>query len=156
MPGIPADFSSQNTVPTRETVFSCRELSPAKQAPARACRLLLRLAGCALLFASPGCREEDSSYPPSRPPQNAAPTTPGAALELRLMSFNIRYETPEDQGARSWPRRIHASVRVIQEEKPDILGIQEALHGQAADLWASLPEYALSGVGRDDAKRKGE
>ena len=156
MPGNSADSSLPYTVSIPETVFSCREFCRPKPGTARTKRLLPRLAGFGLLLAITGCRDDERTYPPSGLPANAAPSAPGEALELRLMSFNVRYETPEDQGTRSWHRRIHPSVRVIQEEKPDILGIQEALHGQAADLWASLPEYALSGVGRDDAKRKGE
>jgi endonuclease/exonuclease/phosphatase family metal-dependent hydrolase len=34
--------------------------------------------------------------------------------------------------------------------------VQEVLHGQAADLRASLPDYEFLGVGRDDGKRAGE
>ena len=45
---------------------------------------------------------------------------------------------------------------MICAESPDVIGVQEALHGQAADLWASLPDYEFFGVGRDDAKRAGE
>jgi endonuclease/exonuclease/phosphatase family metal-dependent hydrolase len=45
---------------------------------------------------------------------------------------------------------------MIRREKPDVFGVQEALHGQAADLWASLPDYEFFGVGRDDGKMAGE
>ena len=45
---------------------------------------------------------------------------------------------------------------MIHREQPDVFGVQEALHGQVADLWASLPEYEFSGVGRDDGRRAGE
>jgi endonuclease/exonuclease/phosphatase family metal-dependent hydrolase len=30
------------------------------------------------------------------------------------------------------------------------------LHGQVADLWASMPQFSFVGVGRDDGERKGE
>ncbi len=72
------------------------------------------------------------------------------------MSFNTRYENPEDLGSRSWPQRVGGAVRMIRRERPDIIGVQEVLHGQAADLWASLPDYEFYGVGRDDGKRTGE
>ncbi|MES2923034.1 MAG: endonuclease/exonuclease/phosphatase family protein [Verrucomicrobiota bacterium] len=78
------------------------------------------------------------------------------ALALNLMSFNIRYENPGDRESRSWPQRLSGAVRMIRREQPDIIGVQEALHGQAADLWASLPDYEFYGVGRDDGLRAGE
>lgn len=77
-------------------------------------------------------------------------------LELRLMSFNVRYENSGDSGARAWRQRIIGAAHMIRREHSDIIGVQEALHGQAADLWASLPEYEFFGVGRDDGKRNGE
>lgn len=78
------------------------------------------------------------------------------AIALRLMSFNLRYENPGDRDSRSWQQRVIGSVKMIHRETPDIIGIQEALHGQAADLWASLPAYEFFGIGRDDGKRAGE
>lgn len=77
-------------------------------------------------------------------------------LDLRLMTFNVRYENPADPGSRAWGRRVISAVRMIHDEAPDIIGVQEALHGQAADLWASLPDYEFFGVGRDDGRRAGE
>ena len=34
---------------------------------------------------------------------------------------------------------------MIRDETPDVIGVQEARHGQAADLWASLPDYEFFG-----------
>ena len=73
-------------------------------------------------------------------------------MELQLMSFNVRYENREDPGSRAWRQRVIGAVRMIREEAPDVIGVQEALHGQAADLWASLPDYEFFGVGRDDGQ----
>lgn len=86
----------------------------------------------------------------------AVPVREDGAIALRLMSFNVRYENPNDSGTRSWRQRLVGSVRMIHREQPDIMGIQEALHGQAADLWASLPGYEFFGVGRDDGEKRGE
>lgn len=72
------------------------------------------------------------------------------------MSFNVRYENPGDPGSRAWQQRVVGAVRMIRDEDPDVFGVQEALHGQAADLWASLPDYEFFGVGRDDGRRSGE
>ncbi|MGB6222358.1 MAG: endonuclease/exonuclease/phosphatase family protein [Haloferula sp.] len=95
-----------------------------------------------------GCREE-------APPKTVAIRQDGV-LELRLCSFNVRYEGDQDKGWRAWPRRLDRVVRSLREIDPDVFGIQEALHGQAADLRASLPDYGFFGVGRDDGKRAGE
>ena len=105
----------------------------------------------ALIGSSSSCQRERESEPPK-----AVAVRADRALELNLMSFNIRYENPEDRESRSWPQRVIGAVRMIRREKPDIIGVQEALHGQAADLWASLPDYEFFGVGRDDGRHAGE
>lgn len=89
-------------------------------------------------------------------PPKAVPINSDGRMELRLMSFNIRYENSGDPDSRSWRQRVIGAVRMIREEAPDVIGVQEALHGQAADLWASLPDYEFYGVGRDDGGRVGE
>ena len=78
------------------------------------------------------------------------------ALELGLMSFNVRYENPDDRDAHAWRQRVVGAVKMLHRQQPDVFGVQEALHGQAADLWASLPDYEFYGVGRDDGKQAGE
>ncbi|MEY3897014.1 MAG: hypothetical protein RLZZ214_2535 [Verrucomicrobiota bacterium] len=104
-----------------------------------------------LLLVSSGCRRERVVEPPK-----AVAVRADGAVELRLMSFNVRYETPEDLGGRSWRKRIPGATRMIRRLQPDCIGVQEALHGQVADLWASLPDYEFHGVGRDDGRRDGE
>jgi endonuclease/exonuclease/phosphatase family metal-dependent hydrolase len=79
-----------------------------------------------------------------------------ASFKLSVMSLNVRYESPDDQGGRSWSMRIPRIVRLVRREKVAVFGIQEALHGQAADLWASLSDYEFYGLGRDDGKSAGE
>lgn len=107
---------------------------------------------CLLLASVQGsCQRSRAVGPPK-----AVPVREDGAIGLRLMSFNVRYENPNDREARSWRQRVIGSVKMIHREKPDVIGIQEALHGQAADLWASLPEYEFFGVGRDDGKKVGE
>lgn len=108
----------------------------------------MRLPLCCLLLALPACRRPD--------PPKAVPVTAGGALELTVASFNIRYENPSDRAWRAWPNRLDRVVGSIRAIDPDVLGIQEALHGQAADLRASLPDYDFHGIGRDDGRRAGE
>lgn len=104
-----------------------------------------------VMFVSASCGREH----PVAPPKALAARADGA-LELRLMSFNVRYETREDPGDRSWRERIPGATRMIRRLQPDCVGVQEALHGQVADLWASLPDYAFFGMGRNDGRRNGE
>ncbi|MES2476696.1 MAG: endonuclease/exonuclease/phosphatase family protein [Verrucomicrobiota bacterium] len=104
----------------------------------------------ALGLAAASCRRESSA-----PPKAVAVRGDGA-IALRLMSFNVRYEGPGDTGSRAWPQRILGAVHLLQREAPDVIGVQELLHGQAADLRASMPEFGFHGVGRDDGERAGE
>ncbi len=74
---------------------------------------------------------------------------------ITVLSFNIRYDNPAD-GENSWSNRKHMVSDLINSMYPDIMGMQEVTHRQFTDLGAILPEYARSGVGRDDGKEKGE
>ena len=77
-------------------------------------------------------------------------------MEVKVMSFNIRYENAQDEGVRAWASRVVGVVGAVRGEGVDVLGMQEGLHGQVADLRASLSEYDFAGVGRDDGRRGGE
>jgi endonuclease/exonuclease/phosphatase family metal-dependent hydrolase len=80
----------------------------------------------------------------------AALLLPGFALatEARLMSYNIRYDTPAD-GVNAWPQRKAAVAELLRQHAPDIFGIQEALPHQVSELSAALPDYGWLGLGRD-------
>src|SRR6185503_1407681 len=45
---------------------------------------------------------------------------------------------------------------LLTANNPDLIGVQEALHHQLEDIVTNLPQYAFSGVGRDDGQTKGE
>lgn len=114
--------------------------------------VMIRIFLIALLAVSAtGCRRARALGPPK-----AVPIAADGRLELKLMTFNIRYENAEDAGVRAWRQRVVGAVRMIREEAPDVIGVQEAMHGQAADLWASLPDYEFFGAARDDGRRSGE
>jgi endonuclease/exonuclease/phosphatase family metal-dependent hydrolase len=78
-----------------------------------------------------------------------------AAEPLTVMSFNIRYGTAPD-GENHWSKRREFLLEVIREQDADIIGLQEALDAQIAEIVAAVPVYAVIGVGRDDAKIAGE
>ena len=85
-----------------------------------------------------------------------APRLAAAPLDLKFASYNIRYENYEDQGWRAWPTRLQRLIATIRTMEPDVMGVQEALHSQVADMCLSLPDYEFYGFGRDDGKTKGE
>jgi endonuclease/exonuclease/phosphatase family metal-dependent hydrolase len=70
------------------------------------------------------------------------------------MSFNIRYDNPAD-GEDAWPRRRGKAASMIRLHRADVVGLQEALRGQIADLEAALPHFGWFGTGRS-ADRDGE
>ena len=74
---------------------------------------------------------------------------------VRVMTFNIRYNNPND-GEHAWPHRKERVASVIRFHEADLVGVQEALRGQIDDLEALLPGYAWFGVGRDDGVAAGE
>ena len=75
--------------------------------------------------------------------------------ELSVMTYNIRYDNPND-GENRWKLRKHDLAAQVLFYEPDVLGIQEGLHHQVGFLDSALVDYAWFGVGRDDLKTKGE
>lgn len=74
---------------------------------------------------------------------------------LRVMSFNIRYNNPRD-GDNAWPHRKDLAASMLHLHRPDVVGMQEALAEQVEDLAKRLPDFAWTGVGRDDGATQGE
>ncbi len=106
----------------------------------------------ALALGCAACRKKPAmavSLPP-------VPVRSDGVIELRMATFNVRYENDEDRDFRSWRLRVVPVVKAIRAMQPDVFGVQEALHGQVADLRASLPDFQFHGIGRDDGKKEGE
>lgn len=78
-----------------------------------------------------------------------------AAPEFRVMTYNIRLDTDAD-GANRWALRRDLLIGQVRLLRPAILGMQEVVPGQRADLVAALPGYAALGGGRDDGRLAGE
>ena len=75
--------------------------------------------------------------------------------ELTIMTFNIRYDNPND-GENRWQARIPIVQAYMDRVAPDIAGMQEVLHNQIHDLLDIMPGYSYVGVGRDDGETGGE
>ena len=71
-----------------------------------------------------------------------------AVEPLRIMSYNIRLDVPSD-GINQWNYRREGLVSLVQEEKPDVFGIQEGLPHQVSFLSQQLEGYSMIGKGRD-------
>lgn len=99
--------------------------------------LLCCLLGTATLLGS--CKQSGTSQP----------------QPLNVMSFNIRLDVAVDS-ANSWPYRKANVCHMLSYYTPDLLGMQEVLPNQLADLTQGLPQYTAIGVGRDDGKDTGE
>ena len=85
----------------------------------------------------------------------AAAANAAAPEPLTVMSFNIRYGTAND-GPDRWELRRDQLFALLEEQSPDVIGLQEALHFQIDEILAALPEYRMVGVGRSDGGQGGE
>ncbi len=81
--------------------------------------------------------------------------TDANGLELRAMSFNIRYGTADD-GENHWKNRRQMVFEVLRNHKSDVVGLQEALRFQLEEILTAVPGYGMVGVGRDDGDKEGE
>lgn len=105
-------------------------------------KIILPLAAMLLLTAC-GSKSEKTD-------ENAAVSAP-----VNVMSFNIRYDNPEDS-LNNWQYRKDRAANAVKFYEADIVGMQEVLHNQLEDLKDRLPGYEALGVGREDGKEQGE
>lgn len=75
--------------------------------------------------------------------------------EIKVMSYNIRQGEAKD-GTNSWALRYPATAEMIEDQKPDVFGVQEAMSYQILFIEQNMRDYKCVGVGRDDGKKKGE
>ncbi len=107
-----------------------------RRLPARAPRaLLVAPALCAALTAG-SCR-------------------PSAEEPLTLLTFNVRYDDPDDR-AHPWAERRSMVASTVRFLEADAAGFQEVLHPQLHDLAGLLPGYRFVAAGRDDGRERGE
>jgi len=80
---------------------------------------------------------------------------PKESEPLTVVSFNVRMMHGPD-GDNSWECRKSASPAMVEAEKPDVFGVQEAFEAQMQYILDNCPDYKAVGVGRDDGSREGE
>lgn len=86
---------------------------------------------------------------------NLATPAQSQSSHIRVMTFNIRYDEPQDKD-NAWPNRKALVSSMIRFHHADLVGVQEALARQLKDLEKLLPGYSWVGVGRADGKAAGE
>ena len=75
--------------------------------------------------------------------------------DLKVMSYNIRLGIGKD-GTNSWEFRYPATALMIEDQQPDVFGVQEAHDFQILFIKENFRHYDCVGVGREDGKSKGE
>lgn len=75
--------------------------------------------------------------------------------QIKVISYNIRMGEADD-GANSWQYRSPATIGMLEEQLPDVFGIQEAFGYQVEFITKNVKNYKSKGVGREDGKEKGE
>lgn len=78
--------------------------------------------------------------------------------EIKIMSFNVRTVTKETDANNNWDNRKEACALLIKDQRPSIIGFQEA---QYTLQWSYLKEQLASrydgyGVNRDDGTESGK
>jgi endonuclease/exonuclease/phosphatase family metal-dependent hydrolase len=100
-----------------------------------------------------GCQ---SASPAGGPATSGGRGRPGVEpAPLRVMTFNIRYDNPND-GVNAWPNRREWVASLIRFHGADVVGVQEALAHMLTELDQRLPGFARVGVGRADGRARGE
>jgi len=75
--------------------------------------------------------------------------------DIDVMTLNIRMDTPRDS-MNAWSNRARLVTGFIDEQLPDLIGMQEVLWHQYTFLDSALSGYGSVVACRDDGQRKGE
>jgi len=84
-----------------------------------------------------------------------SPISEMSGQSFSAMSFNIRYDNPND-GENRWEERKIDLAELIKRYNPAFLGIQEGLVNQVKFIDSVLTNHIMTGVGREDGASKGE
>jgi len=72
---------------------------------------------------------------------------PAYTQTLGVMTFNVRYPSPND-GPNVWENRRDILVETIHLKDPDVMGTQELFHTQGQYIVEKLPDYTWFGISR--------
>jgi endonuclease/exonuclease/phosphatase family metal-dependent hydrolase len=78
-------------------------------------------------------------------------------MDLRVMTFNLRYADYDSAAPHSWARRRPAVAALLKQEAPELIGTQEGLHRQLRDIHEDMQQpgrkYEWIGMGREGGSR---
>ncbi len=74
-------------------------------------------------------------------------------MDLKVISYNILCYGPDQY---DWTLRHEMVTDLLNSQRPDSFGVQEAHYDWMQTLFAALPDYDYVGVGRDDGEKDGE
>lgn len=84
-----------------------------------------------------------------------APQSPEDSSSLSIMSYNLRFDNPDD-GDNRWEARKHRVANLIRFYRPTFVGTQEGLVHQLEYLNEALSGYRRIGISRDGSASSGE
>lgn len=118
-------------------------------------KLLLQAAIAAAIFVLQACGSDE----PDEPAPVPGTDEPTQTIDVRVMSCNIRvcptYDSYFD-GDNNWRYRKEELIKVIKDQTPDIIGMQEVLYNQLNDVKPAFDDdYIAFGVGGDDGDTNG-
>lgn len=87
--------------------------------------------------------------------QNSSDSISEDRESMRVMTFNIRYDNPDD-GPDGWQYRKDFVASMFRFHKADIVGTQEAQINQLQDMDERLPQFSRVGIGREAGEEQGE
>lgn len=100
---------------------------------------IIAAVGCS---SSSGAPDKPSTPDPFIPPVENTLQKYANDDEVKVMSFNVRLNTTEDNYRNEWFYRKEACVELIKDQKPSVIGFQEAKY---TDQW----QYFVSGLADD-------
>lgn len=74
---------------------------------------------------------------------------------VKAMTFNIRTKTFLD-GLNGWNHRKHVVIDMLEDNAPDVFGLQEARYSQYSHIRQSMPRYGSYAAGRNNGRESGE
>lgn len=87
---------------------------------------------------------------PETPSEPDTPSTPSNPIQVKVVSFNVRYPASDDKDEKAWSYRFPGVCAMIQEVDPDLIGTQECYISQREDIIKAFPKYKAYGVRRSD------
>lgn len=110
-------------------------------------RFMSAVALCSIMAIASSCGGnggKDDPNPNPTPTPTPTPENPtDFGNELKIMSFNVRYNSSDDTGDKAWDARKGACVAMLKDIQPDVVATQEMRTEQRTYMKENLPEYTF-------------